>query len=92
MRFVDEFGGGGEAFRLPRGEDEKSFGKISLDHTESDEGERFFGGHNAAGDDDGPTPAALGFLAQPGGEGRWRGQFHVVLEISADNDTIGRRS
>lgn len=92
MRFVDEFGGGGEAFWLARSEDEKSFGKISLDDTEGNERKRFFGGHNAAGDDDGPTAAALGFLGQPCGEGRRRGQSHVVLEISADDDTIGRRS
>jgi hypothetical protein len=62
MRFVDEFGGDSEALRFARGEDEKGLGKIALNDTEGDERERLFGGYDAAGNDDRPTSAALGFF------------------------------
>ena len=61
-----------KALRLARSEDKKRVAKISLDHAKGDERERFFGGHNAAGDDDGPAFAAFAFLGEPGGERRRR--------------------
>ena len=92
MRLVDKFGGGGESLGLTRGEDEEGLGKISLNDAKGDERQGLFGGNDAAGNNDGPTAAALGFFGQPGRERRGRRKLHIVFKIAADFDAIRRRA
>ena len=92
MRFVDEFGRGGEAFRLPRGEDEKSFGKSPWTTPKAMRESGSSVATTLPATMTGQRPRRLDSPPSQEARGRWRGQFHVVLEISADNDTIGRRS
>ena len=88
MGFLDEFGGGGEAFGLARGKDEQGFGKIALDDAERKQREGFFGGNHAASDDERPTAAALAFFLEPLGERSERGKLEIVFQIAADRDTV----
>ena len=88
MRLFDEFSRGAEAFGLARREDEQGFREISLDDTEGDEGERFFGCYNAAGNDERVAAATLAFLFEPLRERSGRGEFEIVFEIAANGDAI----
>ena len=89
MRFFDKFGGGGEAFGLAGSKDKERFGKIALDDTEGDEGERFFGGNDAAGDDEWAAVAALAFFFEPLRERRGSGELLIVFQIPAYGDPVG---
>jgi len=89
MGLFDEIGGEGETLGLAGSEDEQSFWKIALDHAEDEEGERLFGGDDAAGYDEGAAAATGAFFFEPFGEGGGRGQFEVVFQIAADRDFFG---
>src|SRR5579859_223287 len=86
----DEFGGGGETFGLAGGENEQSLRKIALHYTENKQGQRFFGGDDAAGDDERAAAVAGDFFLEPFGHGSGGWEFEVVFQVAADGDFFGR--
>jgi len=89
MGFFDEFSGEGETFGLSGSEDEQGFWKIALDHAEDEQGQRLFGGDDAAGYDEGAAAAAGAFFFEPFGKGSGLRQFEIVFQVAADGDFFG---
>ena len=81
VRLVNEGGGSGETFGLARSEDKQSFLEVALRNTIRDEGQWFFGGNDAAGNDDGPAVQAFALGFQPDGERSWGGSSMSYLRL-----------